>query len=114
MDQALSDALKAVFGNLATQMGLQLDPIYGGATRRFVVSEALALDQYLRDKQYAKAKELIRSRMTADELNAEKAEIVLVKWGVADSQASGIDFTNSLVAAGLRFLLFAALGMVGL
>jgi len=114
MDEQLKTKLIEIFGKLAVDVGDELDPIYGAAVARMAWREFLALDQYLNADDFAKAKELIRSKMTAAELTIEKEKLRDLTWEMAESNAQGWNISRVLLKAGLKVVLAIALAAVGL
>ena len=114
MDSALQVQLVKIFGNLAVEAAGQLEGPYGAAIARMGITEILALDAYINAKKYQEAKDLIRAKMTQQELADEASKLAELTFESAQTNVQGWNIAGALVMAGLRVLMFVALGLVGL
>lgn len=114
MDDAIKQTLIKTFGQMAVEVSAELEPTYGAAIARMAVKEAIALEQLINAKMYASARDLIRSKMTQQEL-ADEASSQAGQWfSAAVENEKAWTFTSGVVGAGLKVLLAIALGSVGL
>lgn len=105
------EALKEAFGDWAIKAGQELDPVWGAAIARMTVKEIIALDAFINAKKVAEAAALVREKMTAPELAAEKE--VLAGWlqTAAADQYKIINLGKELLLAGAKALITATVGM---
>ena len=114
MNPELKEKLIEVFGQLAVSASEQLDPAYGEAIARMGVQEALALWTLIQGKKFTEAQAAIRAKMTQQELADEKSKLANLTFESAVTNDKNWTLAGALLQAGLKVLLAAALGMVGL
>jgi len=110
MDDALKAKLLTVFPAAAVEIG----ELYAPAIARMGLKELLAMDDFIRAKELAKAREAIRAAMTVDELAAEAEALVPLDRKMAEEQAEAVSIGKSILMAGLKAAFAIAIGMVGL
>ena len=113
MDALIKTKLESIFGPLAVDTASQLEAAYGEAIKRMLVKEALALSELINGKRFEEARELIRSKMTAQELADEKSHLGELTFDSAAEGAGQWNIFGAMLSTGLRILLVIALGAAG-
>jgi sugar (pentulose or hexulose) kinase len=113
MDAGLTAKLTEIFGTAAVQVAGELEPTYGAAVARLAWQELVNLDTMIAAKKTREAMDLLHSKMTGEELAAEKASVIGPRLvAIADSNAEAWSLARAILFGGFRVLLAALIPAV--